>query len=149
MTTLGYVGEDLNKQLLYICASSRKLDDPISILIISQSASGKSMLVDTVRLLMPEDEVIAVTSLSDQALNYIPDGGLMNKFLILGESVHNEIIEHQIREMLSSKELTRLVTTKDEKTGQLLSKQVNTKSGHILPCIPVISCHPIRNYPAG
>jgi hypothetical protein len=33
MTALGYVGEDLNKELLYICASSRILDDPISILI--------------------------------------------------------------------------------------------------------------------
>ena len=28
MTTLGYVGEDLNKQLLYICASSRILRRP-------------------------------------------------------------------------------------------------------------------------
>ncbi len=127
LETLGYVGENLNKQLLYICASSRKLDDPISILIISQSASGKSMLVDTVRMLMPESDVIAITSLSDQALNYIPDGGLMHKFLILGEAVHSEVIEHQIREMLSGKELTRLVTTKDDKTGQLISKQVKTK----------------------
>ena len=127
MEILGYVGEDLNKQLLYICASTRKLDDPISVLIISQSASGKSYLVDTVKMLLPENEVIAITSLSDQALNYIPDGGLVHKFLTLGEAVHSEVIEHQIREMLSGKELTRLVTTKDEKTGQLLSKQVKTK----------------------
>lgn len=127
MTTLGYVGEDLNKQLLYLCASSRKLDDPISVLIISQSASGKSYLVDTVKMMMPSNDVISVTSLSDQALNYVPNGGLINKFLILGESVHSEVIEHQIREMLSSKELTRLVTRKDEKTGQLVSKQVKTE----------------------
>jgi DNA primase len=127
MEILGYVGEDLNKQLLYICASTRKLDDPISVLIISQSASGKSYLVDTVKMLLPESEVIAITSLSDQALNYIPDGGLVHKFLTLGEAVHSEVIEHNIREMLSGKELTRLVTTKDEKTGQLLSKQVKTK----------------------
>lgn len=127
MEILGYVGEDLNKQLLYICASTRKLDDPISVLIISQSASGKSYLVDTVKMLMPENEIIAITSLSDQALNYIPDGGLLHKFLILGEAVHSEVIEHQIREMLSGKELTRLVTTKDDKTGKLLSKQVKTK----------------------
>jgi hypothetical protein len=45
----------------------------------------------------------------------------------MGEAVHNEIIEHQVREMLSAKELSRLVTTKDEKTGRLVSKNVRTK----------------------
>jgi len=124
MTTLGYVGEELNKKLIYLAASSRVLDDPISVLILSQSASGKSLLVDTVKKLIPADEVISITSLSDQALNYIPS--LMHKFLILGEAVHNEVIEHQIREMLSGKELSRLVTLKDPKTGELSSTLVKT-----------------------
>lgn len=124
LSTLGYVGEDLNKQLLYVAASSRILDDPISVLILSQSASGKSMLVDTVKKLMPPEDVIAVTSLSDQALNYIPS--LSHKFLVLGEAVHNDIIEHQIREMLSGKELSRLVTVKEENTGKMMSREVKT-----------------------
>jgi len=126
MDVLGYVGERLNKQLLYLAASSRKLDDPISVLIISQSASGKSMLVDTVRSLMPPEEVIAVTSLSDQALNYVAD--LEHKFLILSEAIHNEVVEHQLREMLSAKELSRLVTMKDPKTGELRTRLVTTKA---------------------
>jgi DNA primase catalytic core len=124
MTKLGYVGEELNKKLIYLAASSRVLDDPISVLILSQSASGKSLLVDTVKKLIPSDEMISITSLSDQALNYIPT--LMHKFLILGEAVHNEVIEHQIREMLSGKELSRLVTLKDPKTGELASTLVKT-----------------------
>jgi hypothetical protein len=66
LSELGYVGEDLNKELLYLCASSRKLDDPISVLILSQSAAGKSYLVEIVRRLMPPEDVGAVTSLSDQ-----------------------------------------------------------------------------------
>lgn len=124
MSALGYVGEDLNKELLYLCASSRKLDDPISVLILSQSAAGKSYLVETVRKLMPSEDVVAVTSLSDQALNYIED--LSHKFLILGESVHGEVVEHQIREMLSGKELSRLVTVKDPETGKMQSRVVRT-----------------------
>jgi hypothetical protein len=124
MSSLGYVGEDLNKQLVYLAASSRKLDDPISVLILSQSAAGKSYLVETVRRLMPEEEVVAVTSLSDQALNYIDD--LTHKFLILGEAVHGEVVEHQIREMLSGKELSRLVTIKDPETGKMQSRVVRT-----------------------
>jgi DNA primase len=127
METLGYVGEDLNKQLLYIAASSRKMDDPISILIISSSSAGKSYLVDTVKRLMPEEDVLSVTSLSDQALNYIPDGGLVHKFLILGEAVHSDIIEHQIRDMLSDHRLARIVTVKDEKTGRMVAETLTTE----------------------
>jgi hypothetical protein len=124
LSTLGYVGEDLNKILLYLCASSRKLDDPISVLLLSQSASGKSFLVDTVKRLMPPEDVVAVTSLSDQALNYIED--LSHKFLVLGEAVHGEVVEHQIREMLSGKELSRLVTVKDPESGRMQSRVVRT-----------------------
>ena len=124
MEKLGYVGEDLNKQLLYICASSRILDDPISILILSESAAGKSRLVETVEKLLPPEDVVAVTSLSDQALNYVEN--FRHKFFTLGESVHSDIVEHQIREMLSRKELSRLVTTKDEKTGKMSSKLIKT-----------------------
>lgn len=120
MSTMGYVGEELNKILMYLCASSRKLDDPISVLILSQSSSGKSYLVDTVKHLMPPEEVVSLTSLSDQALNYVED--LMHKFLILGESVHSNIIEYQIREMLSGKELSRLVTVKNPDTGKMQSE---------------------------
>ena len=127
MEVLGYVGEELNKQLLYIAASSRKLEDPLSILILSQSAAGKSLLVDTLRRLIPPEDVISVTSLSDQALNYIPEGGLLHKFLILGEAVHSEVIEHQIREMLSGHELSRMVTLKDEKTGAMMSQNRKSK----------------------
>jgi len=125
MEVLGYVGEDLNKQLLYIAASTRLLDDPISVLILSQSASGKSLLVDTVEKLIPDNEVVSVTGLSDQALNYIDD--LTHKFLVFGEAEHNETVEHQIREMLSSKELSRLVTIKDEKTGKMKSSIMKKK----------------------
>jgi hypothetical protein len=51
---------------------------------------------------------------------------MIHKFLDLGEAVHSETIEHQIRDMLSAKELSRLVTIKDEKTGQMRSELKRT-----------------------
>ncbi|HUX22346.1 MAG TPA: CHC2 zinc finger domain-containing protein [Spirochaetia bacterium] len=123
----GYVGEEVNKFLLYLVATSRKMPDPISVIVSSQSASGKSYLIDTVKALMPEEDVVSMTSLSDQALNYMPEDGLIHKFLIMGEAVHSSSVEHQIREMLSAKELSRLVAIKDEKTGRLSSKLVRKK----------------------
>ena len=121
---LGYVGETTNSLLVYLAATSRKLSSPLSVIIVSESASGKSYLVETVRKMMPTDDVVAATSLSDQALNYIED--LRHKFLILGEAVHSEAVEHQIREMLSAKELRRLVTVKEPESGRLVSHMVST-----------------------
>ncbi len=126
MEVLGYVGEEINKKLIYLAASSRKLDDPISVMIISQSAAGKSMLVDTVKELIPPEDVIEATSLSDQALNYVDD--LEHKFLVLSEAVHNEVVEHQLREMLSAKKLSRLVALKDPKTGRMSTKLVSRRA---------------------
>lgn len=122
--TLGYVGEALNKKLIYLAASSRLLDDPISVTVISESASGKSYLIDTIKKLIPEEDVISMTTLSEQALNYLPEDALINKFMVMGEAVHSDVIDYQIREMLSSKELSRMVTTKDEKSGKMTTKTV-------------------------
>ena len=127
METLGYVGEPTNKLLLYLAATSRKLSDPLSVLVISESGAGKSYLIDTVKALLPPEDVISMTSLSDQALNYLPEDALLHKFLVMGEALHSEPVELQVREMLSSHELSRLVTMKDPKTGELSSRTVRKK----------------------
>jgi DNA primase catalytic core len=121
---LGYVGEEENKLLVYLAATSRRMEDPLSVLIVSESASGKSFLIECVRRLLPPEEVVAMTSLSDQALQYLGENALLHKFLVMGEAVHSPAVEHQVREMLSSRELSRLVTLKDEKTGELSSRMV-------------------------
>jgi DNA primase len=126
--TLGYVGEDRNKILMYLSATSRKLDDPMSVIVLSQSASGKSYLIDTIKKLMPEEDVVSATSISDNSLYYLSEYGLVNKFLVFGEAVHGEKIDYQIREMLSSKELSRLVTVSDSKSGSLMSTMVRKKA---------------------
>ena len=127
LEVVGYVGESVNKRLMYLAASSRKMDSPISIMVTSQSASGKSYLIDSVKKLMPPEDVVSMTSLSDQALNYMEDDALIHKFLTMGEAVHSDIVDYQIREMLSSKELSRTVTTKDEKNGRMVSITVKKK----------------------
>ncbi|MEA3341561.1 MAG: toprim domain-containing protein, partial [Chloroflexota bacterium] len=136
---LGYVGEAVNKQLIYLAASSRKLADPISVIVVSQSAAGKSYLIDTVKKLIPPEDVVSMTSLSDQALNYLPEDGLLHKFLVMGESVHSEAVEHQVREMLSAHELSRLVTMKDVKTGVMTSRMV--RKDVLVSCVMSTTSH--------
>ena len=125
LSTLGYIGEEMNKVLVYLIATSRKMDEPLASIIISRSSAGKSKLVETVRKLLPEEEVVALSSASDTALYYTTD--LSHKFVCLGESKGNENIEYPLRELISSKEITRLVTMKDEKTGQMKGVKIKTK----------------------
>ena len=125
LTTLGYIGEDMNKVLVYIIATSRKMEEPLAGIIISRSSAGKSKLTETVRKLIPDDEVIALSSASDTALYYATD--LSHKFVCMGESKGNENIEYPLRELISSKEITRMVTMKDEKTGQMKGIEIKTK----------------------
>ena len=48
---LGYVGEETNKRLLYFVAVSRKLADPLSAVILSQSGAGKSGITEVIETL--------------------------------------------------------------------------------------------------
>lgn len=125
MDILGYVGEGRNKAIMYLIATSRLLDDPMSVIVMSQSASGKSMLMETVEEMLPEEDVVSISSLSDKALNYYKD--LMHKFMTLGEAVYKEEVEYQLREIQSKRELTRLVTAKDPRSGEITSKLVKTE----------------------
>lgn len=52
----GLVGESANKLLCYLAAVSRKMPEPISVLILSSSGAGKSALqAATIKLCPPED----------------------------------------------------------------------------------------------
>ena len=50
---LGLVGEQTNKLMGYLAMTSRKMDDPLALLILSGSGAGKSLLQDTLLQLCP------------------------------------------------------------------------------------------------
>ena len=83
MSSLGYVGEDINKLAGYLAAISRKLDDPLSILIISRSAAGKSSLQDTILSLVPPEDFYKYTAMTAKSLFYKGEDSLQNKILAI------------------------------------------------------------------
>nr|MDA3816653.1 toprim domain-containing protein [Prolixibacteraceae bacterium] len=126
MDVLGYVGEELNKVLVYIVSRSCQLASPFSVIVTSQSASGKSALVETVEDLTPKERLMAVSSFTDQALNYAKN--INRKFLTISEMMHKEEIEYQLRDIQSKHKLSRMLTMKDLKTGMMESKQIETEA---------------------
>ena len=52
----GVVGEETNKLVGYLAAVSRKLEEPLAVLIQSSSAAGKSSLMEAVLAFVPDEE---------------------------------------------------------------------------------------------
>ena len=129
--TIGYTGEAMNKLLCYIAAISRKMDEPLSVMIQSRSAAGKSFLQDTVLSLIPIDEVIKYTRLTDQALFYKESDSLKHKILAIEELDGMNGAIYSIRSIQSSKKITIAYTGKDAATGKLKTEE-NTVEGPLM-----------------
>jgi hypothetical protein len=128
MERLGLVGETVNKLAGYLVMTSRKLADPLALLILSGSGAGKSLLQDTLLKLCPGEDLIKLTSLSDRALFYKGEDSLKNKVLAVEEVAGAEGAYYAIRNLISAKKLVIETTVKNPLTGQLTT-QVNTVNG--------------------
>jgi DNA primase catalytic core len=124
ITLLGYVGEEANKLLLYLCATSRKLEKPISVLIRSQSSTGKSYLIDKICDLLPIEDVHKWTSLTPKALYYMAEDALKHKFIAIDEREGMEEAEYPIRSLQSGSRLSLAVPIKNPTTGQTTTEQI-------------------------
>jgi DNA primase len=119
---LGYVGEDTNKRLLYLVAVSRKLSDPLSAIVLSQSGAGKSGLTEVIEKLTPPEDVVLLTRLTPQSLYYTEPGFLDRKLVIVEERYGSQEADYSIRVLQSRKKLIAAAPIKDPQTGSLRTK---------------------------
>jgi DNA primase len=119
---LGYVGEETNKRLLYLVAVSRKLSDPLSAVILSQSGAGKSGLTEVIERLTPPEDVVLLTRLTPQSLYYTEPGFLDRKLVIVEERYGSQEADYSIRVLQSRKKLIAAAPVKDPQTGNMRTK---------------------------
>lgn len=122
MDAVGYVGEEHNKAIGYLVGTSRKLEDPLSCSIISQSSAGKSVLADTVEKMMPPEDILSLSRATPHAFFYIVKDGIKHKLVIMEERSGAEQADYAIRTLQSKKKLSQMVTIKDETTGDMKAK---------------------------
>jgi DNA primase len=120
--TLGYVGEETNKRLLYLVAISRKLEDPLSAIVLSQSGAGKSGLTEVIERLCPPEDVVLLTRLTPQSLYYTEPGFLDRKLVIVEERYGSMEADYSIRVLQSRKKLIAAAPVKDPQTGNMRTK---------------------------
>jgi DNA primase len=119
---IGYVGEETNKRLLYLVAVSRKLSDPLSAIVLSQSGAGKSGITEVIERLTPPEDVVLLTRLTPQSLYYVAPGFLDQKLVIVEERHGSMEADYSIRVLQSRKKLIAAAPVKDPATGNLRTK---------------------------
>jgi DNA primase len=118
LTRLGYVGEETNKVLGYLTVVSRKLEAPLSAVILSQSAAGKSGLAELLEKVTPPEDVYFFSRLTPSALYYMEKDELVRKVVIIEERSGSEEADYSIRTLQSRKKLILAVPMKDPRTGK-------------------------------
>ena len=121
--TCGLVGEEPNKLLSYLAAVSRKMDEPLSVLVLSSSGAGKTAIQDTTLSFVPPEDLVKLTSLSGKALFYKERLALKHKVLALEEGDGAEEATYAIRNLISAGELVIESTIKDLATGRLTTME--------------------------
>lgn len=121
--TCGLVGEDTNKLVAYLAATSRKLDAPLAVVVQSSSAAGKSTLMDAVLALMPEEERVKYSAMTGQSLFYMGETKLKHKILAIAEEEGASRASYALKLLQSEGELTMASTGKDPQTGNLITQQ--------------------------
>ncbi len=128
MEKLGSIGERINKLIGYLVMTSRKTDYPLALQFLSGSGAGKSHLQDSILSLCPEEELVKVTSLTEQALFYKGENSLKHKVLAVEEGAGAVGARYAIRNLISARKLVIESAVRNGATGRL-ETQLNTVNG--------------------
>ena len=127
--TCGLVGDPAPKLVSYLCAVSRKLAQPLAVLTMAPSATGKSSLQDATLSFVPEEDRLVLSTLTGQAL-YYSDTDLRHKVLAIAEEEGASRASYALKLLQSDGKLTLAVPIKDAESGQI-STQIKTVHGPV------------------
>jgi DNA primase len=116
------VGETTNKLVGYLAAVSRKLDQPLAIIIQSSSAAGKTSLMEAVLAFVPPEDQVKYSAMTGQSLFYVGESDLKHKILAIVEEEGAERASYALKLLQSEGELTIASTGKDASTGRLVTQ---------------------------
>lgn len=115
--TSGVVGEETNRLLMYLAFTSRLRPQPLHVVALAASGTGKTYLQDAVGRLIPDEERMEVTSFSEHAPYYFGRTELRHKLLLIedldGAGSAQGGADYAIRELQSKGRLSRTVAVKD------------------------------------
>ncbi len=111
----GVIGEEVNRLLMYLIFTSRKRNQPLHVVSLGSSGSGKTHLQEKVGELIPEEERVSITTLSENAFYYFGKQELKNKVILIEDLDGAENALYPLRELQSKKRIVKTVASKNSK----------------------------------
>lgn len=111
----GMIGEENNRLLMYLIFTSRKLNQPLHIVSLGASGTGKTHLQEKIGELIPEEDKIEITTLSENAFYYFGQRELKNKLILIEDLDGAESSLYPLRELQSKKRISKTIAHKNTK----------------------------------
>lgn len=125
----GVVGEEKNRLLMYVVYTYRKSFTPLHIICLASSGTGKTHLQEKVGELIPEEDKIEITTLSENAFYYFGQRELKHKLILIEDLDGAENVLYPLRELMSKRRISKTIAIKN-KSGE-------TKTIHLIVEGPV------------
>jgi DNA primase len=111
----GITGEEQNRLIAYLIYSVRKQAVPLHVMFLGSSGSGKTYLQEKISELIPEDDSIEITQITENALYYFKQEELKNKLLLIEDLDGAMAVFYPLRELQTKRRISKTVTLKDSK----------------------------------
>jgi len=111
----GVVGEELNRLIMYLVFTSRKRAQPLHVVSLGSSGTGKTHLQEKVGQLIPEEEKIEITTLSENAFYYFGQRELKNRLVLIEDLDGAENVLYPMRELMSKRKISKTIAHKNTK----------------------------------
>lgn len=109
----GVIGEEVNRLIMFLVFTSRKLQRPLHIISFGSSGTGKSHLQEKVGELIPEEDKIEITSVSGNAFYYYDRDELGHKLILIEDYDGVLSALYPIRELQSKQKIRKTITVRD------------------------------------
>ena len=111
----GVVGERNNRLLMYLVFTSRLREQPLHIVSLGASGTGKTYLQEKVAELIPENDKLEITVLSENAFYYFGQTELKHKLVLIEDLDGAKEVLYPIRELQTKRWITKTIPIKDSK----------------------------------
>jgi len=113
----GIQGEPDNVLILWQAMTSRKMHDPLSVICLAGSGTGKSYLMEKVGRCLPEEDIRENTQFTGASFYHFKREEIKGKVFLIEDLDGAQAVMFPIRELQTKKRISKTMTVKD-KSGQ-------------------------------
>jgi DNA primase len=111
----GIVSEENNRLIAYLVYTMRKQPVPLHVMFLGSSGSGKTYLQERISELVPEEDKLEITQITENALYYFKQEELKNKLLLIEDLDGAMTVFYPLRELQTKRRISKTVTLKDSR----------------------------------